>query len=646
MATITSPAAVAGPPAHTRLRSDDLGWNAPEEAFLLVATAGATSAGCERLRAVVPADFGNVVVARQAPNGFREFVSAASLLDELFAASGAEAEAVLGRYEEALRPLIGAGEQRSDSVDARRVGESVTFAVTRRVSRESHHYAGVIDAFGRVVAEIAALSPAGLAIVVPDLKRWDRPSIRALYRAALLISTSGRARGLVVAGAALPPGAQGDGYQPNDAARARVEFLGALADRPGVRTVARVETGGAALPGMWRLERDRWDRGEIVTEIGRALAYQNYERVYLLCQAGLPEAGDDAARADLRRLVAIAHAQRGAIEAAQRELALALELAGAPDLRAHLWYLRGLLHTKRDYDLDQASAAYAWGIAELEHADGDAPTTSLEQAWLCNGQALIEALQAKGAPHREAREAHLATAFELELRAFRLARGLASSAGSYLRHNLLANLTFLLEISGRYEEAISFWTRSFDRYLAADSPSFQAVFDYRLAVLLGRVGRYAEAQERLASVRAFCAARRDPFYEHSVCLALAFFAGHEGSWERAADLYRAAAELASRIRHEEGYCQAVGGLLLALAQAGNRRALREALAHLRDAGAPLAALVVEATKGELGDLAAFLHEHGVQAPAPAPKLSPYVPSIDLEGTPSRDMNRFLAGWTS
>lgn len=643
MATITSSGPQAASRLGERLRDDDLRWDRDEDSLILVAPATPRDADPDRLRTFMPCELGLMVIAPPTPDGFREFVSAASLLRELTAVVGPDAGTVSARHADALRPLLDAGEQRTDALDPQRIGDSVTFAVTRRVSRESHHYAGVIDAYGQAVAEIAALSPGGLAVVVPDLDRWDRPSIRALYRAALFMATSRSARGAIVAASATDVGAVG--RELRDAADARLEFLGSLAGRPGVR----LHRDGPVThqPPKWRLEPGRWERERIFAEIGRALAYQNYERVYLLCDAGLRLARDDNARADLHRLVSIAHAQRGAIASAQRELAYALQLASRPDVRAHLWYLRGLLHTKRDYNLEEASAAYAQGLAAIEDADGGTPTIALERAWLSNGQALVEALRARNTSDSAAATVHLARAFELELLACRLAKGITSSAGSYLRHNLLANLTFLLEISGRHSQAITFWTRSFDRYLAAESPSFQAVFDYRLAVLLGRVGRYGEARQRLASVRRFCAAQRDPFYEHNVCLAMAFFAGREGAHEEAAELYRAAAELSSRVRNRDGYCQALSGMLLSLADAGDREGLAAAHARLHD-DPPAAALAAALPVGEPVELehpSAFLRQHGLAPPAPAPKLSPYLPGIDLEGTPSRDLNRFLVEGT-
>jgi hypothetical protein len=45
--------------------------------------------------------------------------------------------------------------------------------------------------------------------------------------------------------------------------------------------------------------------------------------------------------------------------------------------------------------------------------------------------------------------------------------------------------------------------------------------------------------------------------------------------------------------------------------------------------------------GPAADLVGDLTAAGLPRPVPSPKLRAYIPGVDLEGTPSRDLNRYL-----
>jgi hypothetical protein len=168
------------------------------------------------------------------------------------------------------------------------------------------------------------------------------------------------------------------------------------------------------------------------------------------------------------------------------------------------------------------------------------------------------------------------------------------------------------------------------------------MFEYRLGILLFRLGRAAEAVETLENVRAYCRQREDPFYEERVCLAQGHVALAGGDHARAAAAFAAGAALAVRTRQEDVYAAQLSGLLWALAELGAEEEFDEvvAVAAAPNGGAPALAAALDAV-GDLDDRRALLDAAGIQPPVPSPKISPYVPSVDLEGSPDQDLNRVL-----
>lgn len=552
------------------------------------------------------------------------------------------------------------------------LAEAVTFAVTRRISRESHQAALVIDRIARTLLEIRRRCPsfaAGLTLFCPDLHRWDRPSLRCLYRLVLLAEATDRVS--VLATWAPRPGDEGLGDEApgRDDPRshigpARRRFRTRLTADGLARTVSlplgssqpdtppEPEADEAAPAGEWAGSYD-----ELLLAMGNALVLQNYERVYHLAHPALERAADAEREAQARRLVGIAHAQLDDFTAAAAEFDRAIALTGNPPFAAHLHYLRGLIATKRQYDLDDAERHYARGLAALgdEHSDStdSEPRGSVEQrverAWLYNGQALIMTLRAKAAGAAGERERLTSTALALELEAFDLARGLPGAAPAYLRHNLMANIAFLLEITGRFDQAVSFWRRAFETYLLSDSREFRTSFDARLGQLLAKAGRPDEGARLLAEARELCAVTGDRFGEEELCLKLGYLHAVTGEHERAYQAYRDGLRIAHQLR-EADLCQdALAGLIWCLAELGavaDFAALRATVLRSVPATALAERLrAIPEPDGPDTDLAGLLTTAGVTRPMPSPKLRAYIPGVDLEGTPSRDLNRYLVWGT-
>lgn len=587
--------------------------------------------------------------------GFQSFAGMHALVESIYPTVREEAPALAREYDQDVEWLVSkpgpradleesdAAEptERSDAVPSD-IPNSIIFAVVRRVSRESHHSAISIDRLAHFFLEAhkACASLRGArTYVIGDLESWDRPSLRCLHRVTELSTPDDN---LAFVAFTLPLRASGE---PGDDLQTRVtwarnRFLSRLFSEPYARFLA-------APPGA-RADGIRWPRPEVprsthglFLEVGSALSYQNYERVYLLCAELRGRAESDEDEAQATRLAGLAHAQLGDLPAAEEALTAAARLTVSPTFEAHLEYLVGLLSTKRHYDLDAALAHYARGLAALEREDADPAEVAVERAWLWNGQALAYTLRAKQLGPSSERDELLRRSLELELRAYDLVKDLKTPAGSYLRHNLLANITFLLEISRRYEQAIEFWTRAFERYLAADSPAFRIAFDGRMGLLLARLGRFAEAIASLEHALEACRRTGDPFYEERLCLALGFVCYRGEDYETARDAFAEGARLAVRLRDPTALEEEVSGLLWTLVRSEGDEPLQELLEWV--CATPPVRELGERVRAALGqtDAESALEAAEIALPTPSPKLPSYIPQVDLEGTPDRDLNRYL-----
>ncbi|MHB8464126.1 MAG: tetratricopeptide repeat protein [Acidimicrobiales bacterium] len=528
-----------------------------------------------------------------------------------------------------------------------RQAETVIFAITRRISRESHHSAIEIHRLARYILEAHRRCPSlrsGLTVVIPDVERWDRPSLRCLHRVARLALPEDRVT--VVALRAEWRGHAKVGTQDDALAvlsrleSARASFFRRLKEHADFRYVevtlprSDTRTEEVDVHGRRRFH-------DLLLEVGMALTYQNYERVHVLCARLLTRAMNAEERAEAHRLIAIADAQLGAFTDASSQLEVAIGLTREATYAAHLHYLLGLVATKRFYDLDAAGGHYQRGLAVLATHDPDEPQARVERAWLLNGVALVATMRAKEASGVDEQRDLLRRSTALEMEAYELVRGESSPAASYLRHNLLANITFLLEIGDRFETAVEFWRRAFEQYLAADSPGFELAFQSRLGFLLLKAGRSAEAIDAWEAAVQRCRDLGDPFYRERICLALGQAALERGLCGRAADAFIEGQAVAASVRDADAFWQHSLGLMHTAAASGDVPLFEAALAATSALASVRSITSAIREHAVSGDLHAALADTHADLIAPATKMSAYVPDVDLEGAPAKDLNRYL-----
>ncbi|MFJ3770983.1 hypothetical protein ACIPX0_04740 [Streptomyces sp. NPDC090075] len=516
------------------------------------------------------------------------------------------------------------------------VSETASLGTTRRISRESHITAGWIDRAARFLVDALPALGERPVLVLDAFDRWDRISVRILYRTVLLADQQGRGitvRGLLKDGGSL--------FLERLSGQRAVGVCGVLPP------VAETLPGAPGVPGLavepWHSDGSAGP----LRAIGDAIALQNFERADLLIAAHLAAVGGDPLRADdtadLIRLQAISEAQTGRIDSAVAKLERSLELAGKPELRAHLNYLVALLVTKRKDDTDAARTFYLRGLECLDELAEPGVDAQVERAWILNGLALAAAIDARETSDAERRDELFQSAFELEFDAFRMVREMPGDSAFYLRYNLSHNLAFLLQITGRHRQAEEFLRSVSATMLGTGRPEFFVPHHYAIAVLQLRRGSHEEAAASFAAAVRVAHSLRDPFHLEKLLAAAGYTDLRRGDHPGAARHYRDAARTARRLCDETAFAQDLAGLLWALTLQGARWD-RHTLAAAR-IWYPEAAGAYDRGAGR-DELAEALTAAGADIAPPSSKLPSYLPAVDLEGLPGRDLNRFLAGITT
>lgn len=586
---------------------------------------------------------GQVLVIPAAWTGYQSYASLSGLIEAFWPIVTQEAPELVEHFRPRVAEVLPHVFGRAEEPRSRRSpADAIVFSVIRRISRESHHSALVVDALARFLLAAKRACPSlrqPLTLVVPGLEYWDRPSVRVLYRLHCLSTPADQLHWIALLGSQ-PRIEQGiDPPLPARLARARARFLKTVQAGGGARQFYLQETAPFALPPP---PPEGWGEASIKA-VAEALTDQNYERVYLLCQTLLEQGTEPEDLSHTWRLIALADANVTAYEDSVEALERAFHLSSTPTFRAHLRYLQGLLTTKRFYDLNIAEDFYLQGEAELAGCDQDESDVKLEKAWLLNGRALVRSLQAKEV-QGEQRETLLRESFRMETQAYKLVAKGRGPAFSYLRYNLLANITFLLEISQQFDEAVDFWRRAFEPHMAIGNPGFELAFNGRLGLLQSRGGHLEEAVQLLGEAYRKAEELADPYYQERLgyCLAYAWY--RAGRLDEASALFCEGLRLAAEQRLWRNFAEQLAGAIYCAARLQDE----EAFKSLLQLGAQLSAhplcapckALLERTRTPCPSPEELQHA-GIRLPAPSPKLPAYIADIDLEGLPEHDLNRLL-----
>lgn len=502
---------------------------------------------------------------------------------------------------------------------ARLLADSVTFAVTRRISRESVYTARLIEAGARFLnRELARLLPGGY-VHVPHVDRLDRGTLKVLARAALLLQ---RSDGFTwVWHSATDPAAAVAAGRDHLYTASRSTLLRQLAGI--VQPHLRRDRPGSSLSYPERFASVSLDEACV------ALVLQNYDACFLFAEQ-LTTRAAMADAVEALRIEALAAVNVGRIPDALAILGTAERHAGAPTTRAHIAYLRGLTESKRRYDLTESERHYQRGLAVLDAGPvGDGHDGDLERAWLLNGQALNAAITWR---RDQATVDHHDRAFRLIQEAFRLVRDGRAPQRIYLRSNLLANSALLLEMRGSHDAAIQLFESVFPNPAANSSANLDrwlVTTGYRLGVLHYRAGRPEVAYGMLRDASAREEAPENWPIRERVLRALGTAALELGDWTAASAAFEQGLRLAREARAAEGTTEHGRGLVAALVRDGQRSRAADVVSMLR-------------CEDDVDVMSQMASLDAVVPSPPSPKLPAYIAEIDLEGIPPIDLNRFLA----
>lgn len=157
----------------------------------------------------------------------------------------------------------------------------------------------------------------------------------------------------------------------------------------------------------------------------------------------------------------------------------ALDLAQTPSMRASLEMYLGLLTGKRLRALPEAQEHLNQGLAEIEGQEDD--DARLERGWITNALALMVYQQK-----------HFDEALKLVKRTIQIMAPVHSSEATYLKINLISNISYVLEDMKRLNESLTMWS-VFHRYMGVASDLFAKHFYFRKAGLQIKAGDLAGA---------------------------------------------------------------------------------------------------------------------------------------------------------
>lgn len=560
------------------------------------------------------------------PDSHGSFASLRSILHQLSALGVSDAaRAALRSVEDGLAHVYSTGaEAPSDGTRTRFLADSVTFAIMRRISRESAYTAPVIDSAARAINAALATVQGCRAVHVPNIDRLDRPTLKVLARAVLLL---GPAHGFSwvwhsECNPAHPASSEGTDLYVVSRGRLLQQLVGLLdpivdgsrGARPLTRPVASDSTASPLSAAM-------------------LLVMQNYDACLLEC-ARLIDTGNTQEAGEALRLSGLCAINIGQIERGLELLAQSEELAVGPARRAHLAYLQGLTESKRTYDLAASDAHYRRGLAALEDAtSANGDDHALERAWLLNGLALNEAILWRREPDQPDHEAR---AFALEREAFDLVHEGMQPARVYLRFNLIANSALLLEMQRRSDLAEQLFRRAFEFPAAAGSTAeanrWTSTVSYRIGVLQFRDGRLEESAASLEAALDVNTHEGSWATQDVILRALGAVAYERGAFGQARYYFARGVDLCRDARAAQGLFEHGRGLVATLLADDKFTQARDVYEEL-----------LEDEGIDVTGIGAFPSPESTLRPVPpSPKLPAYVPEVDLEDIPTIDLNRFLS----
>ncbi|MCM2446905.1 MULTISPECIES: hypothetical protein [unclassified Rahnella] len=536
-------------------------------------------------------------------------------------------------YRDSIQALLSQVRTVSDSQsedfalsDSNFTADAVQFAVLRRISRESVYTATVIDQVAKELNRVLCGSEITDAIV-QDFDEIDRPSLKILCRAVLLLPNTEKLKWH---------------WGGGDVSRSIYLENSELATKSTPRSNLLKQIFHVIIkpqvnyPPLYQAKYDtsmpvkvlKSSKPKNVLDISRALVMQNYDGCFHWAEELHDCTKDPQEKSESLRLLSLSAVNTGSYIEAISYSEQAEIITSDPVTKAKICYMAGLIYAKRLYNSNLALTQYEKGMRYLEQVP-KTPEVLVEQAWLKNGIALLNALSWKKTKNDDDYQ----RAFALVNEAFWLISELENPASAYLRFNLLANAAFLMEMRGDYNAAISVFENVFERFALRDQQSArgQMTINYRMAGLRMRAKDFNGAFLHISRVIEADEVLSCPFMADHVKRLIGYYYFMTQNYNKAYFIFKEGLDITYAARLGSGLISHVTGVISTLIALGKYSEINYYFDMLNSLG----------LDEHVVDIKDKISKNSCTPLSPLWKLPAYIPEVDLEDIPVSNLNKQL-----
>lgn len=514
-----------------------------------------------------------------------------------------------------------------NSLDESKTGflaSSVTYAIMRRISRESAYTASVIDKGAKLFNDLLSENK-HTRVIIRNIDYADKLSLKIFGRAILINAFAIEWNWIFI----------------NDPInncnqheclfdKIRYQFFLKLQPvlQPELKLIQPASEKSFRSPVYLENQEDI-----NLFSISKELVLQNYDWCVWAADYLIQTCSENETIAEAYRLSGLALINFGLIDEACLQFQNAEKTTENNYKKAHISYLLGLSATKRHYQLTESEVHYRRGLTYLEAMENkDANAEALERAWIYNGMAMNQVLRNKGKQTGEYKEI-----VDKLLSAFNLVKSGNDAARGYLRFNLLANMAFLMEIYSNYTQAIQLFKRTFDSELyeaTNDKARWDFVLNYRIGLLHYKAGNQDAADALFEKILNELSPDSIGWYMYErLCRGAGFIKFNKGDAQGALTIFKQGLRTSVNERSYEGARYHGKGAISCYYRLGETEKCVQLYAYLQQEGVRIA----ENTAHLFSSM-----EQQDFMDTPSPKLPAYVPELDFEDIPKVDINQYMA----
>lgn len=506
------------------------------------------------------------------------------------------------------------------------LASAVTYAIMRRISRESAYTSSIIDRGAKLLNEL--LHRKGFdRVVLKNVDFSDVLSLKIFGRAILINSRSNDWQWFFSSNVSASQMIDGALF-----GKIRHMFFSKLQSilEPQIESVQ--QSGHSNIRARVAPVQKEVVNSTLFS-ISKELVLQNYDFCILACTHLINHNKDNEVVAEAHRIAGLALTNFGLIDAACKQFELAEKLTGNTYKKAHISYLQGLSAAKRHYSLELSEKHYQRGLNYLDSvADEDIILEQLERAWIFNGIAMNQVLRNKKNGHLS----NYRETFDLLISAFTLVRDGGDPAREYLRFNLIANMGFLMEIYKNYGYSIRLFEQTFDNNLyeaSAEKFTWNFVMNYRIGLLKYKLGDFQAANHHFEEMLSDVGPENIGWYMRERMFRAAGYIKYAigNGWE-AVDIFKQGFTISLAERSYQGTDYHGRGLLSCYYSLGETEKCLEVYYSLKKENIFIAM--------DASTLFTAIEQPGF-LPQPSPKLPAYIPELDFEDVPKIDINQYL-----